>query len=163
MNSASSLTQPTNADPRVYWPGEAEEVEPRHIGDTAAMARLTGRRVEDRRLDPRPVRAISRGPDHRIHPEVAAIRERDRSSRGAQSPRLQIDAIAAAQLAWTRPDQCLSLSEAPPNPRFNGLVQEATLVNHQNKSRPRIVCGSGVCREPTARCTRCVEESSCAI
>jgi len=39
------------------------------------------------------------------------------------------------------------------HPRFNGLVQEADLVNHQNKSRPRIVCGSGVCREPTARCT----------
>src|SRR6266550_4205466 len=126
-NELGIVFDPTDqCRPTGVLPGEAEEVEPRQIGDTAAMTRLTRRRVEDRRLDPRPVRAISRGPDHRIHPEVAAIRERDRSSRGAQSPRLQIDAIAAPELTWTRPDQRLSLSDAPPNPRLNGLVATTT-------------------------------------
>src|SRR5919106_1335459 len=65
--------------PAGVLPGEAEEVEARHLGYTPAVLHAAVR-ADHRWLDPRVVGAIARRPDHGVDVEFAAVSEADRAS-----------------------------------------------------------------------------------
>ena len=85
-------------------PGETEEVEPRHIGYSAAMAEASVR-VEDRKVDPRVIGPVARRPDDGVDLDLAAVLERNRAPGSTGRARLQLDAVLTLELARARPDQ----------------------------------------------------------
>jgi hypothetical protein len=88
-------------------PGEAEEVEARHVGDATTMANATVL-VEDRQLDPRVVGPVARRPEDGVHLELAAVLEADGVAVDLEDARFELDAEALLELARARADQRLA-------------------------------------------------------
>src|SRR5439155_6987679 len=84
-------------------PGEAQDVEPRDIGDAAAVTQAAVL-VEDRQLDPGVVGAVPGRPDHGLDFDVAAVLDANRVAVGVDRAGLQFDPVALLELAWTRTD-----------------------------------------------------------
>jgi hypothetical protein len=115
MYSASSLTQPSRADPRVCLPGHAEEVEARDVRDAAPMAEAAVG-IKHGKIDPRVVRPVARRPDHRVDLELAAVGEADRAPRCIYDPRPQLDSVVALELARAGADQSLPMLQPATEP-----------------------------------------------
>ena len=84
-------------------------------------------RVNDGKVDPGEVGAVARRPDDGVHLELAFILEAHGAARRSKRARLQLDAVAPLELARARSDQRVPVPQLAPQPRFDGLEEEARL------------------------------------
>src|SRR5919106_683951 len=107
-------------------PREAEEVDAGDVGDTASMAQAAVL-VEDRKIDPGEVGAVTGRPDDGVHLELAFVLEAHDASRGSGCARLELDSIAAPELAWARTNERVPVLQLAAEPRFDGRREEVGL------------------------------------
>ena len=102
MNSASSLTQPSSAEPRVCCQVSPRKYRP---GTSVTPRRWRTRPSESKTgsVDPGVVGSVARRPDHGVDVELAAVRERRRRARGADDARLELDAVGASSSRGLEP------------------------------------------------------------
>ena len=102
MNSASSLTQPSSAEPRVCCQGRPRKYRPGHLGDAALVLDLPAV-VEDGQLDEGVVEPEARRPDDGVDGDVGAVGEGHRGALGAGGARPHLDALLpCAAVGWSR-------------------------------------------------------------
>src|SRR4029453_1103700 len=107
-------------------PCQSKEVEAGYLGYPAAVPEpAVG--IEDRKMDPGVVRAVSGCPEDCIYLELASILEPDRPSVRVDATRLQLDAVAPTELTGARADECLTRAQPTAKPRLDGRVQESRL------------------------------------
>ena len=107
-------------------PREAEKVETRDVGHSTPMTQASVR-VEDGQIDPGVVGPVSGRPDDRVYLDLASVLETDDAPGGSHRARLQLDAVAAGELARARADQRVAVFQPLPEARVDGLVDEARL------------------------------------
>src|SRR5215831_1380436 len=107
-------------------PREPDEVEAGNLRHTAAVTQAAVV-VEDRRLDPRVVRAIARRPDDGVDLELAAILEAHRAIFRIDCSGFHLDAVALPELARTGSDQRLACAQPPAETRVDRLVENSCL------------------------------------
>ena len=148
--------------PSRVLPRETEEVQAGYVRHAAVM-RDSAVRPENPGLDPRVVGAVARRPDDRVDVKLVpsakvTLRPSASTTRGFSSTPYRrsssrgLEPISVSRCCNRRPSRDSTVFSISP-----------VLVSHQKRSRPNSFCGSGFCREPTARWTLCVAESSFAI
>ena len=130
-------------------PGEAEEVEARHVADAAAVAQTTVV-LGDRQLDPGVVGPVARGPDHRVDVELAAVGEADRAALGVDRARPSSTPCRAARRAGSTRSGCRGRALGA-EARVDGLVEQARASSATRRGRGRggaAAAASGASRPP---------------
>src|SRR4029453_9143559 len=79
-------------------PGEAEEVETGNVRDSATVSQASVL-IDDRKIDPRIVGPVARGPDDRVDLDFVSVVGADRAPGDGRSARFQFYAIPARYLA----------------------------------------------------------------
>src|SRR3954453_6715217 len=104
-------------------PGQAEEVQTWHLGDSALMLDLPAG-VEDRQRDERVVEPEARRPDDSRDGDLGAVGEGHRRAPGAGRPWQHVDALSPCP-PWTGPDERLPVLHPLTDRRGHGLVHQA--------------------------------------
>ncbi len=107
-------------------PRETEEAETRNVRHPATVSQSPVG-VKDRKVDPRVVGPVPGRPDDRADLELASVLETDCAPGGSRHTRLQLDAVAASELARARADQRVPVFQPVPEARLDRLVDQARL------------------------------------
>ena len=152
--SASSLTQPSSAEPRVCCHGRPRKYRPGDGGD-AALVHEAAVGVEDRRVDPRVVEPEAGGPD-----DGASARSRRRRRSVTSEPAtstvraVEVDAVAAGARAGSTRSASRGACMRRPIRESRGLAHQAGGFEvAEQVAAERCAAAAGSAATPIERCT----------